>query len=255
MFAVAWGERSVELLGRGATRTGTSLKRTGALAVVGAEGATDGNWHCWISGGLTNADALRERFGLPITTELGALIARAHVQLGASACELLRGTFVVVALDRERETATIVRDHLGGRPLVHIRVGDGALFAEHERAIVDLLPSTPGPDRLALAQWIERGSVPPGRTLFEGIRPIPPAHRVLLSAGDIAIESYWRPRYEGVAAGSREAIAERLRIAAFAAVQRAAQGAQQPAVLLSGGLDSACVAAGLAAQGAARAGR
>ena len=248
MFAVAWGERSVELLGLAATRAGGTPERAGPLAVVGAEGAADGSWRCWISGRLTNAEALRQRFGLPPAAELPALIARAHAQLGPGACELLRGTFVVVALDRDRGVATIVRDHLGGRPLVHARVGGGALFAEHERAIVDLLPSTPGPDRLALAQWIERGSTPPGRTLFEGIRRIPPAHRVLLSVDDIAIEPYWRPRYEGVVAGSREAIAERLRTAAFAAVERAAQGARRPAVSLSGGLDSACVAAGLAAQ-------
>ena len=248
MFAVGWGERGVELLERGAALAETPLERIGALAVSGVEGAGDGSWRCWISGRLTNEGELRERFGLHPSTESGALIARAHVQLGADACELLRGTFIVVALDRERETATIVRDHLGGRPLVHARVGGGALFAEHERAIVNLLPSAPGPDRLALAQWIERGSTPLGRTLFEGIRRIPPAHRALLSADGIAIEPYWRPRYEGVAAGSREAIAEQLRAAAFAAVGRAAQGARRPAVLLSGGLDSACVAAGLAAR-------
>jgi asparagine synthase (glutamine-hydrolysing) len=248
MFAVAWGERAVELLERGAA--GATVERAGALVVMGAEGATDGDWRCWISGRLTNADALRERFDLPPTIGLPALIARAHAQLGADACELLRGTFVLVALDRERETATLVRDQLGGRPLVHARVGGGggALFAEHERTIVDLLPSTPGPDRLALAQWIERGSIPSGHTLFEGIRRIPPAHRVLLSAEPIAIEPYWRPGYEGVVDGSRQEIAERLRAAAFAAVARAAQGAQRPAVLLSGGLDSACVAAGLAAR-------
>jgi asparagine synthase (glutamine-hydrolysing) len=248
MFAVAWGERAAELLDSGAARAGTTVERAGPLAVTGAEGATDGSFSCWISGRLTNAEELRERFGMPPAAELSALIARAHVQLGAGACELLRGTFVVVALDRERETATVVRDQLGGRPLVHIRVGGGALFAEHERAIVDLLPSSPEPDRLALARWIERGSTLPGRTLFEGIRRIPPAHRALLSADGIAIEPYWRPRYEGVAAGSRQEIAERLREAAFAAVRRAAQGARQPAVSLSGGLDSACVAAGLAAQ-------
>jgi asparagine synthase (glutamine-hydrolysing) len=249
VFAVAWGERAVELLGHGATRAGTPLERTGALAITGAEGVTDGGWRCWISGRLTNAKALHERFDLPPTIELAAVIARAYAQLGTNACEILRGTFVVVALNRQRETATIVRDQLGGRPLVNARVGGGALFAEHECTIVELLPSTPSPDRLALAQWIERGTTPIGHTLFEDIRRIPPAHRVLLSAGTVAIEPYWRPRYEGVAAGSRQEIAEQLRDEAFAAVQRATQGAQQPAVRLSGGLDSACVAAGLAAGG------
>ncbi len=62
------------------------------------------------------------------------------------------------------------------------------------------------------------------------------------------MEPYWRPHYEGVAGGSRQEVAERLRAAAFAAVGRAAEGAYRPAVLLSGGLDSSCVAAGLAAR-------
>jgi asparagine synthetase B (glutamine-hydrolysing) len=274
VFAVGWGERAVELMERAAVRGGTGgIERVGALAVIGAEttsaagattergtpegttptsgppaGAAGGRWRCWISGRLTNARELCERFGLPFSDDLPALLARAHERLGSDACELLRGTFVVVALDRERSTATIVRDHLGGRPLVHVRVGDGALFAEHERALVELLPSTPAPDRLALARWIERGSTPPGRTLFEGIRRIPPAHRVELSASAIAIAPYWRPRYGGLATGSRQAIAEQLRDAAFAAVGRAAEGACRPAVRLSGGLDSACVAAGLAAR-------
>jgi asparagine synthase (glutamine-hydrolysing) len=248
VFVVAWGERAVELLTGSAKRVEETVERAGSLAVTGAVGATDGSFSCWISGRLTNAQELRERFGMPPDAEPAALLARAHAQLGLGACELLLGTFVAVALDRDREVATIVRDQLGGRPLVHARVGGGALFAEHERAIVDLLPGTPGPDRLALARWIERGSVPPGRTLFEGVRRIAPGHRALLSAQDIAIEPYWSPRYEGVAAGSRQEIAERLQETAFAAVERAADGARRPAVSLSGGLDSACVAAGLAAR-------
>lgn len=254
MLVVGWGERAVELMERAAVRGGAGIERAGALAVIGAEDATDGHWRCWISGRLTNAQELCARFGLAPNQPQAALLAHAYAHVGTDACQLLRGTFVVVAFDRESTTATIVRDHLGGRPLVHIRVGDGALFAEHERALVDVLPSTPSPDRLALAQWIERGSTPPGRTLFEGIRRIPPAHRVELSAGAVALEPYWQPRYEGLAGGSREAIAERLREAAFASVARAAEGARRPAVRLSGGLDSACVAAGLAARGASASG-
>ncbi len=254
MFAVGWGERAVELMERAAVRGGTGIERAGALAVIGAEGAGEGGWHCWISGRLTNAGELCQRFGLPPDADPPALLARAHARVGPAACELLRGTFLVVAFNRERSTATVVRDQLGGRPLVHIRVGDGALFAEHERALVDLLPSTPPPDRLALTRWIERGSTPPGRTLFEGIRRIPPARRVELSAGAIAVAPYWRPRYEALATGSREALAERLREAAFAAVARAAAGAERTAVRLSGGLDSSCVAAGLAAREASASG-
>ncbi len=246
MFAVGWGERSVDLLS--ARHVGTPLDHVGPLAVVGGVGAVDEGVNCWISGRLTNAELLCDRFGLPQDTDTSALIARAYARLGPRVCEVLRGTFIVVVFDRDRERTTILRDHLGGRPLVHARVGSGALFAEHERVILDLLPSTPGPDRLALTSWITRGSVPAGRTLFEGIQCIPPAHSVTLCADGIVTERYWRPRYEGVVAGSREAVAERLRIAAYDAIQRFAQRARRPAVSLSGGLDSACVAAGMVAQ-------
>src|SRR5271167_59867 len=249
MFAGAWGERAIELLQPAARRGGATLDRGGPLAMVGAPGASDGNWRCWISGRLTNAAELRERFGLPGDAEESALIARAHAQLGPGACDLLRGTFIVVAAESERGFALACRDQLGGRPLVYVRVAGGVLFAEHERDLLELVPSTPAPDRLALADWVGADTLLPARTLYEGMNRLPPAHRLVLSPGAVKVERYWRPRYEGTADGGREAIAERLRSQAFAAVDRAAAGSQAPAVLLSGGLDSACVAAGLAARG------
>jgi asparagine synthase (glutamine-hydrolysing) len=248
VFAAAWGPRAGALLERAARPAGTAFERIGPLAVMDAQGATDGPWRCWISGRLTNAAALCERFGLAPDATPSALIARAHSQLGLDACALLRGTFVAIALNRDSETAMVIRDQLGGRPLLAARMQGGALFAEHERTVLDLLPVTPAPERLALAQWIELGVTPAGRTLFEGIERIPPAHRALLTGADLTIEPYWRARYAGVHAEPREAIVERLRVATFAAIERAAQGAAQPAVRLSGGLDSACVAAGLAAR-------
>ena len=65
------------------------------------------------------------------------------------------------------------------------------------------------------------------------------------------IERYWAPRYEGTVSGSRHEIGERLRAEAFSAVDRAASGSRRVAVRLSGGLDSACVAAGLMARNSA----
>lgn len=247
MFVVAWGDRAVELL----MHHDPTAERADPLAVSGAYGATDGPWRCWISGRLTNASELAKRLGLPANADPAALVARAFARLGPDACKHLRGTFVVVAFDRAHRSVQVVRDQLGGRPLVHARVGDGVLLAEHERAIVDLLPSVPGPDRLTLAQWIESGTIPAGRTLFDGIGRVAPAHREILSADGVTTQCWWRPRYEGVVAGSPAGLAERFRDAAFEAVARGAQEARTPAVLLSGGLDSSCVAAGLAARTAA----
>jgi asparagine synthase (glutamine-hydrolysing) len=248
LLTIAWGARAVELLEGQARSTGVAPEREGQLAIAGAAGAATADWRCWLSGRIVNAPELRARFGAPEAIDPAALVALAFARVGAKACESLRGTFVLVALDRESQEAMVVRDHLGGRPLVHARLGDGALLAEHERAIATLLPNTPSPDRLALTQWIDGGSIPADRTLFDEIRRIPPAHRVVLRAQSFTVEPYWRPRYQEPAAGSQQEIAECLRASAFAAVDRAAQDAQRPALLLSGGLDSSCVAAGLAAR-------
>ncbi len=210
MLVGGWGARALERLEAAGNGLGAGLERSAPLGIAGVEGVEEGRWRRWRSG----------RPG---------------------------GPSVLVEHDRERDVARVARDRLGGRPLVYSRVGDGVLFAEHEHQILDLLATVPGPDRLALEHWIERGGIPPGRTLYEGILRLPPAHRLVLSRDGVAVERYWAPRYEGTVAGSREEIAERLRAEAFAAIDRAA-GPDRVAVRLSGGLDSACVAAGLAAR-------
>jgi asparagine synthase (glutamine-hydrolysing) len=241
----AWGEEAVELLARAARGAGEPLDRLGSLALLGAPGATEAGWRCWLSGRLTNADELRRRFPAA-QPEPVAAVALAHARLGLPACDLLRGTFILVAADPERGTASAARDQLGGRPLVYTRVGRGVLFAEHERDLIARLPTVPGPDRRAVTQWIDGGGLPGRRSFYAGIERVPPGHRLALSGFGAALERYWTPRYEGTAAGTRGELAERLRSETFAAVDRAAAGARSPAVRLSGGLDSACVAAGLA---------
>lgn len=140
------------------------------------------------------------------------------------------------------------RDPLGRRPLVYAKVGGAAVWAEHEHELIARLPATPAPDPLALKSWLEYGALPPGRTLFEGIRRLPPGCRLVERDGSVAPERYWRPSFAGTLAGERGEIAEWLRGEVFAAVGRAAAGQGVTAVRLSGGLDSAAVAAGLRAR-------
>ena len=211
--------------------------------------AVEGNWCCWLFGDPEDCGTLLARFARGHGGNLSAALAGALAVLGEAACELLCGRFLVVALDRDRGICWVTRDQLGAQPLVHARIGDSVLFAEHERDLLRLLPCTPGPDRLALLQWIENGLTLTGRTLYEGVRRLPAGHRLILGDTQTRVERWWNLRYEGVDEGSEAVLAERLRDAAFAAVARATAGSERPAVKLSGGLDSACVAAGLAADG------
>ncbi len=243
----AWGAAADELLERAADRLGGSLHRERELAMSGPPTVCDERFACWLLGRPEDRGALLARFGSRQTPALPEAFANALRELGEAACDLLCGRFAVVTLDREQGCCTVTRDQLGAQPLVYALVGDGVLFAEHERELLALLLRAPAPDRLALHGWIQGGIVPRGRTLYEGIGRVPAGHRLRLRGTRPRIECWWRARYAEVAKGSSSELAVWLREEAFAAIARAAACAQRPAVKLSGGLDSACVAAGLAA--------
>jgi asparagine synthase (glutamine-hydrolysing) len=240
------GEPSIKLLERAASAQ--AVDRTASFAVVGVAGATEGKWRCWISGRVTNTAELWGRFPGPGRVDLSSAIARAHTEIGPAAGHLLRGTFVLAAVDLESDVAYVSRDQLGGRPLIYTHLGNGLLFAEHEKYLLDLLPSRPAPDGLAVGSWVDKGRIPRGHTLYDGMLRLPPGHQLVLSRGATTVRRYWSPSYESPDSGSRLEMGERLRESTFAAVDRAAAGSRRTAVRLSGGLDSACVAAGLAAR-------
>jgi len=208
-----------------------------------------GRWSCWLFGEPRRRDAPSTGEEDRLRVDPGAAFGRGLGESEGDPCELLTGRFVTVAYDRDADYCLLSRDQLGAQPLVYAPVADGILFGEHERDLLEWLPSSPGPDRLALLQWVENGVVPCGRTLYHGVHRLPAGHRLALDGGGARVERWWQLRYEGVEPGDAATLAERVRDAAFAAVARAAAGARHPAVKLSGGLDSAALAAGIAADG------
>ena len=261
MLAGAWGVRAGEMLERAAGRSGAAVHRAGALTMLDRPQLVVQEWCCWLYGDPSYRDGAgleRDRPGgelendLPgaeLERDLPRAFGRALVAEGEQACELLGGRFVAVLYDRERDRCVISRDQLGAQPLVYARAANGVLFAAHERDLLDRLGQTPSPDRLALLQWIENGITPLGRTLYDGVHRLPAGHRLNLRGSDAHVERWWDVRYEPCDRGSAATLAGGLRETAFAAIARAAAGSERPAVKLSGGLDSACVAAGLAASG------
>ncbi|HSZ14206.1 MAG TPA: asparagine synthase-related protein [Solirubrobacteraceae bacterium] len=249
MLLGAWGVRAGELLERAAEQDATTIHRVDALAMPGPPDLTRGTWQCWLFGAPQARGGLAARFSATADEPLAVSFGRALEHMGETACELLIGRFVVVALDRDRGRCSVMRDQLGAQPLLYTRAADGIVFAEHERDLLELLPSACTPDRLSLLQWIGNGLTPRGRTLYHGMNRLPAGHRLSLHETGTHVERWWRLRYEEAEAGSPDELAERVRDASFAAIERAAAGSERPAVKLSGGLDSACVAAGLAANG------
>ena len=139
---------------------------------------------------------------------------------------------MLVAVDRFRGKVLVSHDHLGARSLTYTRRGEQVLFAEHLVDLLELLPATPPPNRLAVVQWLDRRSLPLGRSLFSGIDRLLAGHALEMSERAIDVVRFWRPIFREPEHVARDESAAFLRAAAFTAVNRAAEGLREPAVQL-----------------------
>jgi asparagine synthase (glutamine-hydrolysing) len=245
-----WGPRGHDRLAAAARARGLEVIHDGALGLAAPPGslveAQTGPWRIWLAGRIDAVDP--PLTAAPGTRSPAALAAAALERLGAAGQARLYGAYLLVAHDVRTQTAWVSHDHLGARTLVHTASESGTLFAEEVVDLLSLMPTTPVPDRLALLHWIDRRTLPGDRSLYASVRRLAPGDRLELAAsGDAQPRRFWRPVYREPDRTSVEQSAVAVREHAFAAVRRAASGLGQPGVKLSGGLDSACIAAGLVA--------
>jgi asparagine synthase (glutamine-hydrolysing) len=171
------------------------------------------------------------------------LIARGFASLGEAVLERVGGEFALLVWDGSARRGLLARDRVGGRPLFVAEHGRALLFASEVRNLLALLPRRPAPDGVALSHFLARTSGRHDRTLYDGIRRVPAGHAVLLSQNGWARVRHSRPAYAPPRRLPADEAALELRAALRGAVERALEGAERPAVMLSGGFDSSSIAA------------
>jgi asparagine synthase (glutamine-hydrolysing) len=212
-----------------ASLVGTFCPASG-LELAGAATTNDGIV-CRLDGHLDNAD------------ELGSDLAAAYRRWGAGLLERMRGDFALVVWDRERREGLLARDQLGVRPLFLAEAGGRLLFASELRDLLELLPSTPAPDADAVAHWIALSTRPGTGTLYEGVERLGPGEVLRFGPGGVSRSRYWAPRFREPLELAPGEWAERVREGLGTAVRRRFDPQGGTGVLLSGGLDSASIAA------------
>jgi asparagine synthase (glutamine-hydrolysing) len=208
------------------------------------------------NGEIYNHEALRRelaaaghRFRTRCDTEA---IVHLFEELGDGFAERLRGMFAVALWDGRANRLVLARDRFGIKPLFYWESPDGGLAFASELKALMALPSFPTAlDMRALESLLAFNSIPRPLTIFEGVRKLEPGHLLSWSPDAGArVRPYARPapvpaprlRREPAARLAGE-LRERLRDSV-----RAHLVADVPVgVLLSGGVDSATLAA-LAAQ-------
>lgn len=155
-----------------------------------------GNWIVF-NGEVYNYIELRaelgeERFRTTSDTEV---IFEAYQEWGDRCVDKLRGMFSFAIWDQEKQRLFCARDRFGIKPFYYTVV-DGVFYAASEcKALLPFLEGV-APDMEALKEYLTFQFPMQGRSLFSGIREVPPAHTLVIENGEIREERYWEVHYD-----------------------------------------------------------
>jgi len=207
----------------------------------------------WISfnGEIYNFQALRREleargrtFHSDSDTEV---LLQGYEQWGADVLPRLEGMFAVAIWDARRAELLIARDRLGIKPVYVYESPQGVVFASEVRALLASGLVARRLDLVALEQFLAYQSVPPPRTLVDGVRMLAPGHHLTIGASRRAAERRYWDLLDAAAPDARRAtLAEsRVRVGELLAeATRAHLVSDVPVgVFLSGGIDSSALVA------------
>ncbi len=204
----------------------------------------DGRYVITYNGEIYNHRSLREtlegrghEFRTSSDTEV---ILAAYAEWGRACLQRLRGMFAFALWDTVERSLWLARDRLGIKPIYYLVNGGDIAFASETKALVASLPARPTVDSVALHQVMNYRYVRGARTMWEGIRRVPPGHTLYWHDGHVQLERYWEPPPASETADiSTRELAELLE----SAVSEHLVSDVPVASFVSGGLDSTAVAA------------
>ncbi len=172
------------------------------------------------------------------------LILRAYAAWGADCVQHLRGDFAFAIWDARKKSLFCARDHFGVKPFYYSDLGERFLFSN----TLDCLRQHPDVSEdlndAAIGDFLLFGvNCDAATTTFRDIRRLPAAHAMTISSEGLRIHRYWSAPTEGRIRYQRPAdYVEHFQILLQAAVADRTR-LDRAGILLSGGLDSATIAA------------
>src|SRR5580765_7750148 len=166
------------------------------------------------------------------------VLVHAYEEWGLRFAERLRGMFAVALWDSRERRLVLARDRYGIKPLYYRANDDGIAFASELRALprgeIDLD---------ALEAFLAFNSIPAPLTIFREARKLPPGHLLLWEEGAVRLERFARPDPLPERDDEQAALVEELRSRLRDSVRAHLVSDVPVGVLLSGGVDSALLAA------------
>ena len=157
----------------------------------------------------------------------------------------LNGRFQGLIVDRPRGIARLFNDRFGLQRVYFHEGQDAFYFAAEAKAILAVCPESRGMDPQGLGEYVACGCVLENRTLFRGIRALPPASAWVFRGGALDKKAtYFEPReWEEQEPLDAETYYNHLRDAFTTRLPRYFNGRERVGVSLTGGLDTRIIMA------------
>jgi len=180
------------------------------------------------------------------TTGDTEVVLAALTRWGREALGRFDGQFAVGLWDPAAGRLLLARDRLGIKPLFWTEIGGGLAFASELPALLAHPAVRRDLDGEALGDWLQLGFTTGERTIASGIRRLPPGHLLVASAGRLRVERWYDLVESAKTRGSNGLPADfhdALEEAVFHSVRARLVSDVPLGCFLSGGVDSALVAA------------
>ena len=210
--------------------------------------SVDGRYSIVFNGEIYNFVELREELeatGVEFRTRSDTeVLLELLVRDGVTAFDRLNGMFAVALLDRDDGSILLARDHFGQKPLYYSTAGGRLAFSSELPSLLcdERIERRIDPD--ALAMFLRLWSVPAPLTMIRGVRQLRPGQWLRWCDGvSTSGCSVWRGAGRGAPIVDDLEAVDAVRGALLSAVQRHLVADVPLGVFLSGGVDSAAIAA------------
>jgi asparagine synthase (glutamine-hydrolysing) len=212
--------------------------------VTGSQPMADdsGNWITY-NGEIYNYIEVRDELGAGQfqTTSDTEVILRSYQKWGQECVQHFRGMFSFALWDEREKLLFCARDRFGIKPFYYHQDGPLFYFASEPKALLPFVKDI-RTNMEALKEYLAFQFCLDGKTLFEGIQELNPAHTLMIKDGKISTRKYWEVMYEPDFSHDEKFYEERLRELIRDSVHIHTRSDVPIGAYLSGGVDSSAIA-------------
>lgn len=214
--------------------------------------SADGRYALVFDGELYNTDELREALNLKkgsrnVPDDQTSLVLLALQRWGSAALQRFNGLFQLAFGDAQTQELIIGCDPAGLRPIYFVHKGEALAFAPEIKALLALPWVSREIDFDGVLSFLRHGFVLSDRTFFADIKVLPGGCIARFHGGRVEIQRYFKMTFAEKSPWREAEIRERFVETWKDVMRRQTQDDLRRGALLSGGLDSRLIVAGLGA--------